>query len=258
VDRGTGAARLTAVPPHTPAAAPGDADACALPEAGGGQADGPGQAPGDAPLVLLLHGLGRTARSMAPLARRLRAAGFRVESLGYAWRRNAPDALVDELVREIAARAPGAPRVHFVTHSLGGLLLRAALARYTPPNLGRVVMLAPPNRGSELVDALAGSALFRWAVGPTALQLGTGPDSLPLRLPPCGFELGVIAGTARVNPLGAALIPGASDGTVSVASARLEGMADFLEVPHSHPFIMRPARVAQQVIHFLREGRFAR
>ncbi len=146
--------------------------------------------------------------------------------------------------------------LHFVGHSLGGILIRAYLAEDSPDRVGRVVMLAPPNHGSELVDALGDSALFRWALGPSGQVLGTDRNSLPNRLPPPAVEVGVIAGTGSVNPIGSLVIPREDDGTVSVSSTRLEGMTDFLVVPSSHAFIMQSEKVAAQVVHFLRHGRF--
>lgn len=206
--------------------------------------------------VLLLHGLGRTDRSMRPLERRLQEAGFQVHNVRYASTEKEPEALVEDLGEQVQACCREAPVLHFVGHSLGGILIRAYLAKQRPHPAGRVVMLAPPNRGSELVDVLGDSALFRWALGPSAEQLGTGPESLPNRLPPPTVEIGVIAGSGSVNPVGSIVLPDQDDGMVSVAGTKLEGMTDFLVVPSSHAFIMRSDEVADQVIHFLREGRF--
>ncbi len=100
------------------------------------------------------------------------------------------------------------------------------------------------------------SAFFEWALGPTASQLGTGADDYPRSLPPPDYELGVIAGVASTNPVGSSILPGEDDGTVTVESAKLPGMADFVTVPHSHTFIMRSDEVARLTIHFLRHGRF--
>jgi pimeloyl-ACP methyl ester carboxylesterase len=206
--------------------------------------------------VVLLHGLGRTDRSMRPLEERLTQSGFQVYNFRYASTDQAPEALVDDLGQRVEDCCTEAPALHFVGHSLGGILIRAYLAKELPPNVGRVVLLAPPNHGSELVDALGESAAFRWALGPSAQQLGTNPESLPNRLPPPAVELGVIAGTGTVNPIGSIVIPDEDDGMVSLASTALEGMTDFLAVPTSHAFIMRSDEVAEQVVHFLREGRF--
>jgi pimeloyl-ACP methyl ester carboxylesterase len=209
-------------------------------------------------LVVLVHGFGRSDRAMRPLARRLEAAGYEVHALRYESTEKSPDALVTDLEQQLARCCASAERLHFVTHSLGGILLRAQLAERPPAALGRVVMLAPPNHGSELADWLSGSKALSALLGPTAGELGTGEQSLPNRLPPASFEVGVIAGTYSWNPLGSRMIPGEDDGTVSVVSARLEGMRDFLELPVSHTAILRSGEAADQTVLFLRTGHFRR
>ena len=215
--------------------------------------------PSEAPppeMVILLHGLARTDRSMRPLEKPLSVAGFQVHNLRYPSTDLTPDELVANLDAQISACCAGASRLHFVTHSLGGILVRAYLADHSVSNLGRVVMLAPPNHGSEYGDLISDSKLVRSALGPTAVQLGTSPESLPNRLPDPTFEFGVIAGTRRVNPISALVIPGESDGTVSVESTRLAGMSDFITVPASHTFIMWSDATAGYVVEFLRHGQF--
>jgi len=206
--------------------------------------------------VVLLHGLLRSPRSMQTLAEALERAGYRAHALGYPSTELAPDALVEHVAREIDACCATAPRLHFVTHSLGGLLVRAYLARQRPASLGRVVMIAPPNHGSEWVDYYRANPLLAWIFGPTALELGTDPASFPRRLPPVDYEVGVIAGTVSRRPGAARVLRGDSDGTVSVASTRVDGMRDFVTVAESHTFIVRSALVAEQVHAFLAEGRF--
>ncbi len=208
------------------------------------------------PTVVLLHGLGRTHRSMGRLAERLDEAGFATVNLAYPSTRYAPEDLVGRVGAAVQECCRDAGTVHFVTHSLGGLLVRAYLSDHELPNLGRIVMLAPPNRGSEVVDRLRTNPVFRWILGPTATELGTSADSFPNRLARIDCEIGVIAGRASVNPFGSALIPGDDDGAVAVASTHLEGMTDFLTLDRSHTFIMRADDTAEQAIHFLRHGRF--
>ena len=137
---------------------------------------------------MLLHGLGRSGRVMRPLARELALAGYRVHNLDYPSTRATPDELVEHLHREISGCCAWSGRVHFVTHSLGGVLARAYLAAHPMPQLGRVVMLAPPNHGSEYVDVAGDWRLFRVVLGPTAMQLGTASTSLPNRLPARGLR----------------------------------------------------------------------
>jgi pimeloyl-ACP methyl ester carboxylesterase len=227
----------------------------ALASGGSGAGAEPAAPPREA--VVLLHGLFRSDRAMRPLARRLAEEGFEVHNLRYESLARSPEELVAELHRAVSGCCTDAARVDFVAHSLGGVLVRAYLAEHPLPQLGRVVMLAPPNRGSELGDVVAGSRLLRAVLGPTAAQLGTGPASLPNRLPAPDFELGVVAGTRSLNPLGSWLLPEEDDGTVSVASTRCAGMTDFVALPVSHTFIVRSGEVARQVAHFLRYGRFA-
>jgi pimeloyl-ACP methyl ester carboxylesterase len=152
-------------------------------------------------------------------------------------------------------RAPDR-RVHFVTHSFGGIVLRYYLKERPLPSLGRVVMLSPPNGGSELADLLGRIPLVRKAAGPNRPRLGTDPGSLPARLGAIDFDLGVITGDRSINPLFSALIPGPDDGFVAVERAKIGGMSDFLVVPRTHAFIMRSREVIEQTLKFLRDGSF--
>ena len=206
--------------------------------------------------IVLLHGLARTDWSMKPLERRLEKAGYAVANLHYDSTDHGPRELVADVAAQVDNCCASAQKLHFVTHSLGGILVRAYLVGHSPENLGRVVMIAPPNKGSELADFVGKSELLSWTMGPTAAELGTSLESLPNRLPAADFELGVIAGIDSFNPLTSAIIDGESDGTVSVESTKLAGMRDFITVPYSHTFIMQVKPVAQQVIAFLRDGRF--
>lgn len=206
--------------------------------------------------VVLLHGLGRTQRSMGALERALAAAGYEVVNLGYPSRHHTVRDLADTLAAELDACCsnPTAP-LHFVTHSLGGILVRAYSEAHGPDRIGRVVMLSPPNQGSEVVDRLP-ERLLSLLVGPAGLQLGTDSTSLAHNLPAVDFELGIIAGDASINPLFSWWLPGEDDGTVTVASTRVEGAEDFLVVPYSHTWIMTRAPVIEQVLSFLETGRF--
>jgi pimeloyl-ACP methyl ester carboxylesterase len=214
--------------------------------------------PSESETVLLLHGLARSSFSMSILERRLKRAGFRVRSKGYgSTRANISQhvAWLDEvLTQEDMSKAKA---LHFVTHSLGGIILRKYLQDRNLANLGRVVMLAPPNQGSEIVDHLREWPLFRYVMGPSGQELGTDPQSIPNSLGKVDFELGVITGNASKSILGAMFLPSPHDGTVAVEAAKVDGMKDFLVVPHSHAFIMNSPNVANQVAIFLRTGKFS-
>jgi pimeloyl-ACP methyl ester carboxylesterase len=207
--------------------------------------------------LVLLHGLGRTARSMRRLAAEGTRRGYRVHNIGYPSRRAGVFAHAERVGLTLAALPDTGP-LHAVTHSMGGIVLRAALAGgwLAPERMGRVVMLAPPNGGTELADWLCRTPLFVHVVGPAVPELRTGASGIAGTLPPVPFELGVIAGAMRRSSLAASLFDGPNDGKVSVARARVRGMRDLLVVPHGHTFIMNAPDVIAQTFHFLSTGRF--
>ncbi len=210
--------------------------------------------------VILLHGLGRTPLSMLPLKFALDRAGYRTVNQGYPSLAQPIEELATAHVPAALAKCaagPGTP-VHFVAHSMGGILVRHYLQDNRLPEGSRMVMLGPPNHGSELIDEFADKAWFS-VMGPAALQLGTDAGSLPANLAPVDLEIGVIAGTRTgLDTLlqQAAPLPGPNDGKVSVASARLDEMQDFLTVDESHTFMLADSQVFQQVVAFLADGRF--
>lgn len=207
--------------------------------------------------VILLHGLARTKRSMRPMAKRLEAEGYKVTNIGYDSRHYDVKELADRIDARISATTELGERVHFVTHSLGGILVRLLDKRTgSTYHIGRVVMLAPPNLGSEVVDRLKDFRSFRWINGPAGEQLGTDPDSMPNQLGPPAFEFGVIAGCRSINRILSRFIPGPNDGKVSVKNTKLEGMSDHLVVEANHPFIMRDKEAMEATLRFLRKGTF--
>lgn len=195
---------------------------------------------------------------MTPMEEALQRSGYRVVNEDYPSRRETIESLTDIAIPSALEGCANAGKVHFVTHSMGGILVRYYLSGNDIPRLARVVMLSPPNRGSEVVDKLAEMPGYGLINGPAGQQLGTGSLDLPRSLGPAAFDVGIITGNSTVNPILSLLIPGADDGKVSIENAKLEGMADFLVVEHSHPFIMTADVVICQTVHFLKHGRFDR
>ncbi|MFK7963075.1 MAG: esterase/lipase family protein [Burkholderiaceae bacterium] len=208
--------------------------------------------------VVLLHGLARTYRSMSDIESALVQAGYRVANIDYESREAPIQTLaltaVSRGLGECASDGDGA--IHFVTHSLGGILVRQFLTSRPIPRLGRVVMLAPPNQGSEVVDAWRTVPGFYWLNGPAGQQLGTDSDGIPRQLGPVTYPVGVIAGTRSINLILSLWLPNPDDGKVSVESTKVAGMSDFITVPVSHPFIANDTDVIRQVMQFLRSGKF--
>lgn len=206
-----------------------------------------------------MHGLARTSASMSTMAERLTGHGYRVINLDYPSRHKKIEELSGLAVSEGLnfCRRADVQRIHFVTHSLGGILVRYYLAGKQIPELGRVVMLAPPNQGSKVVDTFSGLPGYRLINGPAGYQLGTDENSIPLTLGPADFEVGVIAGDRTINFLLSTAFDEPNDGKVAVEDTRLEGMKDFLVVHRTHPFIMQGGEVIEQVIFFLEHGYFS-
>jgi pimeloyl-ACP methyl ester carboxylesterase len=212
--------------------------------------------------VVLLHGLGRSHLSMTRLAHTLRREGYHVVNATYPSRTRPLEELATEWLPKLLAKSTaGAARVHFVTHSMGGILVRLWLSECgAPANLGRVVMLAPPNAGSEIPDRLATFPPFRWMTGVNGVRLSTASDALPRALGPwpCDAgELGVIAGNRAWNPVLNACVPRPHDGKVSVASTHLEGESDHVVLASSHTWLGWQRDALEHVSAFLRHGRFA-
>lgn len=209
--------------------------------------------------VILLHGLARRPAAMAPMEHRLRQSGYETLNLGYPSRHKPIRTIADEhlapAVEELLG--DGASRIHFVTHSMGGIVVRDYLSRHDLPELGRVVMLAPPNRGSEVVDRIGHWKAFAMVNGPAGGQLGTGAEGVPQALGPIDFPCGVIAGDRSINWINSSMIEGRDDGKVSVENTKAEGIADHAVVHRTHPMIMRGPDTIALTLRFLESGSFA-
>ena len=210
--------------------------------------------------VVLLHGISRTALSFRKMQVALANAGFTTLNLDYASRRKALEALAEDIhpaIRPFADRIDGS--IHFVCHSMGGLLARVYIAGHRPKRLGRVVMLGTPNSGSEIADRLKNFGPYRAFFGPAGQQLCTQrDDAIKALLPPPDYPVGIVAGNRSVYPISSAFLPKPHDGRVSVENTKLDGMADHIVMETSHPWLVRNGPAIEQTIVFLRDGEFRR
>ncbi len=185
-------------------------------------------------------------------------AGFVTLNLDYASRRKPLAALAEDIrpaIERFARSLDGS--LHFVAHSMGGLLARVYLAKYQPQRLGRVVMLGTPNGGSEIADGLKNFFPFRAWFGPAGQQLGTERDAAThALLPATDYPVGVIAGNRSADPLASVFLPNPHDGRVSVANTKLDEMIDHVVIPTAHPFLPQNAVAIEQTVAFLRDGKF--
>lgn len=210
--------------------------------------------------VVLLHGIRRTSRSSQKMQTALEAAGFATLNVGYATRSKPIEALAADIhpaVERFAESLDGS--VHFVCHSMGGLLARVYVARHRPQRLGRMVMLGTPNGGSEIADRLKHIGAYRAWFGPAGQQLGTQRDAaVAAMFPAVDYPVGIIAGNRSVYSISSAFLPKPHDGKVSVENTKLDGMADHIVMETSHPWLVRNGPAIEQTIVFLRDGEFRR
>ncbi|MCG8414803.1 MAG: hypothetical protein MI746_11350 [Pseudomonadales bacterium] len=207
--------------------------------------------------VVLLHGLARVSNSMSELATKLQRAGYTTANINYPSRRYSIPELADDAVGRGVQQCTdqGATSIHFVAHSLGGILVRQYLHVNELPELGRAVMLGTPNQGAGIVDEIRGWPGFG-LLGPSAKALGTDSGGIIHELGPVEFELGVIAGNVSINPLGGVLLGESNDSVVTVESTKVTGMKEHLVLPVIHTIMMRNNDVIDHTIHFLKTGQF--
>lgn len=207
--------------------------------------------------VILLHGIGRTSHMMRRLATALMEKGYFVDNIDYPSTIHTVEELATFVFKKIHCYYDLEQPLHFVGHSLGGVVVRILLRDHRPSNLGRVVLIGPPNRGTIVVDFLSRFNFYKRWFGPAGQQIGTGDDSIPHQLPPADYECGIIAGNRSSDPwFSWFLFHTPNDGKVSVESTKLAGMSDHVVVPVSHAKLPKNAKVISSVIRFLETGHF--
>lgn len=206
--------------------------------------------------VILLHGLVRTSSSMSVIEKSLIKLDYRVVNQGYDSSKYNIETLAERAIPVAIKKCGMAPNIHFVTHSLGGILVRYYASKHTIRRLARVVMLGPPNQGSQIIDKMGRLPGFKFFNGPAGMQLGTGKKSIPNTLGAASFDVGIIAGSRSINLILSTQLPNPDDGKVSVENTKLKGMKDHIVMPVTHTFMMRNKKVIKQVIYFLRYGHF--
>ncbi len=211
-------------------------------------------------LVVLLHGILRSKTDMLPLAMYLEKQGYEVANILYPSREQSLEDLTEFVHDKISENEhyKNASKLHFVTHSMGGLIARYYIAKRHPDNLGKVVMLGPPNTGSEFADFLSETEIlapaFRAIFGPASEQLITGYEHIDDDI---DYPLGVIAGNVSINPLAPWVLDGEHDGIVPVERTKIDGMADHIVIKATHTFMMFNPKVMEQVKHFLQNAAFS-
>lgn len=208
--------------------------------------------------VVLIHGFLRMPSSMENMAKFLNENGYRTINIDYPSHKYDIDTVADKFLKPaILGYCPEPDRqIHFVTHSLGGLILRHYLKDNQPENLRKIVMIAPPNKGSELADLLNENPFGEKLLGPILPELTTQIQNLPPKIDIPEIKIGIIAGTKSINPLANKIIKGKHDSTVSVESTKMENMTDFMEIERSHTFITDQEEVKTAVLNFFTTEKF--
>lgn len=207
--------------------------------------------------VILLHGILRSDRSMAKIAKLLKRQGYDVVNIHYPSRKYRIEKLIDLIHPEIVAAQKLQPeKIHMIGHSMGNLLIRAYINKYKPQKLGNVVMLAPPNHGSEVADFWMNIGLYKWIFGPAGQQLGTDQTDLLPILGEVDYTVGVIAADWNNDPISAFMLPKGNDGKVSIASTKLAQQTDHIVMHGTHSFLMYQQKVIDQAIYFLQNSQF--
>ena len=206
--------------------------------------------------VVLLHGLAEMPLTMTALGIALQCAGYEVANIGYPSTTQTIPNLLSDHIEPLFGRYSD-KKLHFVTHSLGGVLLHAALSHGVPANLGRVVMIAPGLKGSDALEVYRYNWFFRMLYGPAAFQSGTGADAFAhIVEQEARYPLGIVAGCVSLDPVANFIVPWSHDGKISVERTHIRGMADHIVLMAPHDLSASDPAAIVQTLHFLSKGCF--
>ena len=208
--------------------------------------------------VIILHGISRSSRIMLRLEAALQNAGYTVRNIDYPSVTYSLATLAELVLQKIQTDIENGEPLHFLGHSMGAILARLILRDHRPENLGRVVMIAPPNHGSAVANFLQRFSFYKKWFGPAGQQIGTNHNGIHHDLPPADYECGIIAGNRSADPWFSWLLYRGreNDGKVSVENTKLEGMKDFVVVPVAHAALPNNPQVISLVKTFLSSGHF--
>ena len=207
--------------------------------------------------VVILHGIARSSKTMKKMELFFKEHGYKVINIDYNSRAYTLDKLAKNVHDAITPQTSDPEtKLHFIAHSMGGLVVRALITQHRPKNLGRVVMLGTPNQGSEVADFLKNNFIFQGYYGPAGLQLSTDQRSIKKLLGKVDYPLGIIAGDLSIDPVSSIILPGVDDGKVSIARTKINGMHDHIVLHTTHTFMMKNDKVLKQAHHFLQHGAF--
>ncbi len=210
--------------------------------------------------IVLLHGITKTAKNMKNIEQFFSALGYTVHNFTYpSMKFSIEDIVLDTIEPKIKEISKEAETLHFVTHSMGGIVLRQYLQTCKLSNIGKIVMLAPPNQGSEVTDFFKNLRIYKWIYGPAGQQLGTAKSdkAICVKLKDTGHNIGIIAGNWSFEFWFHWLFNKQEhDGKVSISSTKLKNMADHITVKLSHRNIVKSQYVCKLILRFLKNGNF--
>ena len=207
-------------------------------------------------LVVLIHGIRDKPYIMWKLEQGLSKSGYSIMNLHYPSVKADMDSIVSLVHSRLAPRLQDYQKINFVTHSLGGIVMRAYLHKHKQSNFQRLVMIAPPNKGAIMAERFEDFFIYKWIYGQTGQKLGKDSTDYWQQIPPPSIDFGIIAGGLGNDKGFNPLIPGDDDGTVGVAETKIAGAQDFIVIPGLHTSLLWQNRTLEQVLYFLEYNHF--